>query len=183
MEQQGAAQYLAVQQLIQLDAGNAGLAPQHQTALVGPAALGNDRVGQAEKALLPDGLELIEVGTHHIGFHRKLGGRGEKDDLDCSVVLADLLGDGDAVFSRHDDIQKQDIIPHALFDLGQQIQRTAERCALDLDAALSTVFFQQGRQLIQNSLVVVAECDLDHSGFHILCSCWQSTYSWALPMQ
>lgn len=108
---------------------------------------------------------------------------GEKNDLDCSVVLADLLGDGDAVFSRHDDIQKQDIIPHALFDLGQQIQRTAERCALDLDAALSAVFFQQGRQLIQNSLVVVAECDLDHSGFHILCSCWPGTYSWALPMQ
>ena len=128
-------------------------------------------IPQWEKAFLPDGLELIEVGTHHIGFHRKLGGRGEKNDLDCSVVLADLLGDGDAVFSRHDDIQKQDIIPHALFDLGQQIQRTAERCALDLDAALSAVFFQQGRQLIQNSLVVVAECDLDHSGFHILCSC------------
>lgn len=56
------------------------------------------------KAVLPDGLELVEVGTHYIGFHCKLGGRSEKDDLDDVIVLPDLLGGGNAVFGRHDDI-------------------------------------------------------------------------------
>lgn len=69
-----AAQHFAVEQLVQIDAGDAGLAAQDQAALVGAAALGDHRIRQTEKAVLPDGLELVEVGTHHIGFHCKLGG-------------------------------------------------------------------------------------------------------------
>ena len=161
-----AAQHFTVEQLVQIDAGDAGLAAQDQAALVGAAALGDHRIRQTEKAVLPDGLELVEIGTHHIGFHCKLGGRSKKDDLDDVIVLPDLLGGGNAVFGRHDDIQKQDIVPGALFDLGQQIQRAAKGCALDLDTALGAIFFQQGRELVQNCLVIVAEGDLDHNGFN-----------------
>ena len=39
-------------------------------------------------------------------------------------------------------------------------------CALDLDTALGAIFFQQGRELVQNCLVIVAEGDLDHNGFN-----------------
>lgn len=101
MEQQGTAQHFTVEQLVQIDAGDAGLAAQDQAALVGAAALGDHRIRQTEKAVLPDGLELVEVGTHHIGFHCKLGGRSEKDDFDDVIVLPDLLGGGNAVFGRH----------------------------------------------------------------------------------
>ena len=80
---------------------------QDQAALVGAAALGDHRIRQTEKAVLPDGLDLVEIGTHHIGFHCKLGGRSEKDDLDDIIVLPDLLGGGNAVFGRHDDIQNR----------------------------------------------------------------------------
>ena len=95
-----AAQHFTVEQLVQIDAGDAGLAAQDQAALVGAAALGDHRIRQTEKAVLPDGLELVEIGTHHIGFHCKLGGRSKKDDLDDVIVLPDLLGGGNAVFGR-----------------------------------------------------------------------------------
>lgn len=44
-----AAQHFTVEQLVQIDAGDAGLAAQDQAALVGAAALGDHRIRQTEK--------------------------------------------------------------------------------------------------------------------------------------
>ena len=88
-----AAQNFAVEQLVQIDAGDAGLAAQDQAALVGAAALGDHRIRQTEKAVLPDGLELVEVGTHHIGFHCKLGGRSKKEaEQQAAREALELMG-------------------------------------------------------------------------------------------
>ncbi len=146
--------------------GDAGLAAQDQAALVGVAALGDHRIRQTEKAVLPDGLELVEVGTHHIGFHCKLGGGSEKDDLDDVIVLPDLLGGGNAVFGRHDDIQKQDIVPGALFDLGQQVQRAVKGCALDLDTALGAIFSSRAESWSRTVWSSSQKAILDHNGFN-----------------
>ena len=64
--------HLAVDQLFQLQADDAALAPEDEAVLLLPGAGRTGRVHQAEKVLSPDGLELVIPCIHRVGFHRKL---------------------------------------------------------------------------------------------------------------
>ncbi len=85
------------------------------------AALGQHSIGKAEKAVLPDGLELVVVCAYHIGLYGKFRRRGHKDDLHRRVVPADLPGGIDAVDAGHKHIQKQHIKAHPGLDIRQKL--------------------------------------------------------------
>ena len=78
------------------------------------------------------------------------------------VVLPDLLGGGDAVLGRHEDVQQQDVVAGPALDGGQQVQRAAEGSAFQVGLALGAVFFQQSRQLVVNVRVIVTEREPGH---------------------
>ena len=100
-------------------------------------------VQQPAEAVRPDGLDLIVIRAHRIGFHGELRGRGEKNNFYVAVILADLPGGGDAVFAGHDHIQEQHVRPQALGDLSQQLQRTVKRRAGDFHTAAVAVLRYQ----------------------------------------
>ena len=162
MQPQGAAQHLAVFQPVQLHPGDAALAPEDQAHAAALFALGNDRVHQTEKVLLPDGLELVEIGSNGIGLHGKFRRRCKKNDLYVVVIPADLPGGIDAVFPGHEHVQQQDVEPHSLFDLRQQFQRTLKGRRGDLRVSLHLIAAQQHLQLAQNRQIVVAQANLNH---------------------
>ena len=104
MEYQRAPLHLAVFQTVQRNAGHAAFAAQDQAVLGALAALGQHSIGKAEKAVLPDGLELVVVCAYHIGLYGKFRRGSDKDDLHRRVVLADLPGGIDAVDAGHEHI-------------------------------------------------------------------------------
>ena len=102
MEHQRAPLHLAVFQTVQRNAGHAAFAAQNQAVLGVLAALSQHGIGKVEKAVLPDGFELVVVRTYHIGLYGKFRRRGHKDDLHRRVVPADLPGGVDAVDAGHE---------------------------------------------------------------------------------
>ena len=90
MEKQRPVDDLAVFQLLQPDSGNTGFAPQDDAVQMLFFTRRKDGVHQPEKALLPDGLELVKVGPHRIGLHCKLRRGGQKNDFYVVVKISDL---------------------------------------------------------------------------------------------
>ena len=156
MQPQGPAQHLAVFQLVQLHPGDAAFAAEDQAHTAAFGTFRDHGVQQAEKALLPDGLELVEIGPHGVGLHGELRGGGEEDDLHVVVIPADLPGGIDAVFPGHEHVQQQDVEPHPLFDLCQQLQRALKGRRGDLRVPLHPIAVQQHPQLAQDRQVIVA---------------------------
>lgn len=113
--------HFTVFQTVQRNASHAAFAAQDQAVLGALAALGQHSIGKAEKAVLPDGLELVVVCAHHIGLYGKFRRRGHKDDLHRRVVPADLPGGIDAVDAGHEHIQKQHIKAHPGLDIRQKL--------------------------------------------------------------
>lgn len=127
------------------------------------AALGQNGIGKAEKAVLPDGLELVVVCTYHIGLYGKFRRRGHKDDLHRRVVPADLPRGVDAVDAGHKHIQKQHVKAHPGLDICQKLHRLCIRGQLQLHSPQGAVLLQKILHLVQQGSIVIAESDPGHS--------------------
>ena len=107
------------------------------------AALGQHSIGKAEKAVLPDGLELVVVCAHHIGLYGKFRRRGHKDDLHRRVVPADLPGGVDAVDAGHKHIQKQHVKAYPGLDICQKLHGLCIGGQLQLHPPQGAVLLQK----------------------------------------
>ena len=126
------------------------------------AALGQHSIGKAEKAVLPDGLELVVVCAYHIGLYGKFRRRGHKDDLHRRVVPADLPGGVDAVDAGHEHIQKQHVKAHPGLDIRQQLHGLCIRGQFQLRPPQGAVLLQKILHLVQHG-IVITESDPGHS--------------------
>ena len=160
------AHHLAVDQLFQLHPDDAALAAEDEAVGLFFAAGGTGRVHQAEKVLLPDGLELVIPRIHRIGLHRKLRACGEEDDLYVGVVLPNLPGRRHPVLARHQNIQQHDVEAFALLDVCHQLHRALVGCVDKFLPSGSSIFFQQLFQLRDLCGFVVTECDFQHKGIY-----------------
>lgn len=127
------------------------------------AALGQHSIGKAEKAVLPDGLELVVVCAYHIGLYGKFRRRGHKDDLHRRVVPADLPGGIDAVDAGHEHIQKQHIKAHPGLDIRQKLHGLCIGGQLQLHPPQGAVLLQKILHLMQQRGIVITESDPGHS--------------------
>lgn len=126
------------------------------------AALGQHSIGKAEKAVLPDGLELVVVCAYHIGLYGKFRRRGHKDDLHRRVVPADLPGGVDAVDAGHEHIQKQHIKAHPGLDIRQKLHGLCIGGQLQLHPPQGAVLLQKILHLMQQRGIVITESDPGH---------------------
>lgn len=163
MEYQRAPLHLAVFQTVQCNAGHAAFAAQDQAVLGALAALGQHSIGKAEKAVLPDGLELVVVCAYHIGLYGKFRRGSDKDDLHRRVVLADLPGGIDAVDAGHEHIQKQHVKAHPGLDICQKLHGFCIGKQLQLHTPQGTVLLQKILHLMQQGGIVITESDPGHS--------------------
>ena len=127
------------------------------------AALGQNGIGKAEKAVLPDGLELVVVCAYHIGLYGKFRRRGHKDDLHRRVVPADLPRGVDAVDAGHKHIQKQHVKAHPGLDICQKFHGLCIREQLQLHSPQGAVLLQKILHLVQQGSIVITESDPGHS--------------------
>ena len=126
------------------------------------AALGQNGIGKAEKAVLPDGLELVVVCAYHIGLYSKFRRRGHKDDLHRRVVPADLPRGVDAVDAGHEHIQKQHIKAHPGLDICQKLHGLCIGGQLQLHPPQGAVLLQKILHLMQQRGIVITESDPGH---------------------
>ena len=124
------------------------------------AALGQHSIGKAEKAVLPDGLELVVVCAHHIGLYGKFRRRGHKDDLHRRVVPADLPRGIDAVDAGHVYVHEHEVSRSPGVD---ELQRAAQDLNVELKALLGCVAPEEVLQDLRLRWRVLNYQDLEHS--------------------
>lgn len=126
------------------------------------AALGQHSIGKAEKAVLPDGLELVVVCAYHIGLYGKFRRRSRKDDLHRRVVPADLPGGIDAVDAGHKHIQKQHIKAHPAGGAAGADPLYKAHGASGGYRGRGAVLLQKILHLMQQRGIVITESDPGH---------------------
>ena len=162
VQPQGPAQHLAVFQLVQLHPGDATFAAEDQAHTAAFGTFRDHGVQQAEKTLLPDGLELVEIGPHGVGLHGEFRRGGKENNFHALVIPADLPGGIDPVLPRHHHIQQQNIKAGPPLNLCQQLQRTLKGRGCNFHVPFHPVAVQQHPQLTQYGQIIVAKANLYH---------------------
>ncbi len=157
MDQQRPVDHFAVFKLFRLDARNAVFAGKKKAFCLLLLQLDKDRVHQVEKVVPADRLELIVKRLDPVGLHRIFGGGGKKNDFYILVVGSDLRSSIHAIFPRHEDIQKDDVVAHALFNLSDQLDRILKKAICNFFVLGCTIKRQILVERIQYRAVIIAK--------------------------